>query len=81
MGHATDDRGVKRRHICKFIGVIGFCKNGFGQVPSHLGDVYIDAEREFDVTDVIAAEPGVHDARYMRVVRCVLIELDPLDEG
>jgi hypothetical protein len=62
MGHAAHDRGIQVRDVRELVGIVRFGEDGFGKVFADLGDVHVNAERELDITDVIAAEPRVHDA-------------------
>ena len=80
MGHAAYNRGVEFGNFCKFVGVVGFGKDGFGKVLAHLRGVHVDADGKLDIADVVISQLRVHDAGNDFVLFGVFIELHPLDQ-
>jgi hypothetical protein len=80
MGHATDNRRLEVGNVRKLVGIVRLGENGFGKILANLGDVHVDAQCEFDITDVIPPETSMHDARDVRIVCGVFVELNSLNE-
>src|SRR5262249_48154942 len=62
-------------------GVVRRLEDGLAEVAADLALVDVERRRELDVADVIAPEPGVHQAGDELVVRGVPVVLDTLDES
>ena len=74
-GHASN-----RHVLAELVGVVLAGEDGLVEVLANLGCVDVECSDEFDVTDSIAAEDVVHDARNLLVIRSILVVLDTLHQ-
>src|SRR5687768_11642375 len=80
MGHTAHNGDVEIRDLRELVRIIWLGGNGLTEIFADLVNVHIDSEREFDIADVVPAQPGVHDSRDGRVIRRLFVELDSLYE-
>ena len=63
------------------IGIVRLGEDGLREVLADLGDVDVDAQREFDIADVVTAQVDVHQSRDGGVIGRLLVELNTLHQG
>ncbi len=78
---AAGDGDAQRRHIGNLDGVVLAGDDRLGQIASDLLRVDVERRDKLQVSNVVLAEQGVHQARYLRRRLSVAVVLDPLDEG
>jgi hypothetical protein len=68
-------------HLTKLEGIIGFGKNGSGQVLTYLVLINIEGSHEINIADMIPAEIDMHKSRYKFILFCFLIVVNALNQG